>query len=178
MLFWRERWSLRQDFTAPDFISCFYLDLEGVACGLSCLHSITPAMVGELACCWAMFNIPCRSWRQMCFKGSVGMPFPTHSLNGSCCEDGLVGAEAVMKWKRSHASRRVGLGGESCSKTPTKIPIFYICFLLESVSWRGVYPVLLSIEPLVGLFLILTHFNKDDPVCSNSYELILTRKTL
>lgn len=28
--------------------------------------------------CWTKFNISSQSWRQMCFKGSTGMPFPTH----------------------------------------------------------------------------------------------------
>lgn len=110
MLFWREGWSLRQDFTAPDFISCFYLDLEGVACGLSCLHSITPAVGGRMSCCWARFNSPSQSWTVLCCGGNVGMAFPTHPLNESCCQDCLwehsLAWEAVIKWKRSHASRR------------------------------------------------------------------------
>lgn len=110
MFFWREGWSLRQDFTAPDFISCFYLDLEGVACGSSCLHSITPAVGGRMSCCWARFDIPSQSWTLVWCEGNVGMAFPTHSLNESCCQDWLweqsLAWEAVIKWKRSHASTR------------------------------------------------------------------------
>lgn len=57
----------------------------------------------------------------------VDMPFPTHSLNESCWKDGLVGAEVGLggcdgmeniPWKQ-----KVELGDESCSKTPTKLPI-------------------------------------------------------
>lgn len=101
MLFWRER-IIRQDFTAPDFISCFDLPLKAVVYGLSCLHNITSAVGGRLtvvagpglaslpspedrcvlrlvwACPFPPIAMPCDSGA--CWKYRIGCPVCLHRL--------------------------------------------------------------------------------------------------
>lgn len=80
--------------------------------------------------------------------------------------------------KQFHASRRLELGDESSSRNPTELSIFYIhssagvCELKRLLS-----PATCHRAPRGFAPVILAHFNKDDPVCLNSYELILTGKT-
>lgn len=52
--------------------------------------------------------------------------------------DGLAGAAVGLGGCDGIAEipckQKEELEGEPCSKTPTKLPIFQVCFLLESVS--------------------------------------------
>lgn len=77
MLFWRR--SSRTGFHSPWFhLLLWFAFKEGCLWLVLPAHHYLSSGWETYNCCWTRFNIPSQPWRQMCFKGSMGMPFPTH----------------------------------------------------------------------------------------------------